>query len=82
MFKKLTDFEEQLLRRIIFEPGGGGLDTACNAIKIEKSYLSTIFALSRRANPASLKYFSMEIQENLKFHENLAVEAAQKVLSR
>ena len=82
MLKKLADLREQLLRRIIFEQGSEGLAIACNAIKIEKSYFSTNFALSRRANTASVKYFSMEIQEILKFYENLAVEAAQKVLSR
>jgi len=58
---KLTDFWEQLLCRIVFEPGGGGLAIAYKAIKIEKSYFSTIFALSRQANPASVKDFSMEI---------------------
>jgi len=82
MFKKLTDLREQLLRRIVFEPGGEGLAIACKAVNIEKSYFSTIFALSRRANPASVKDFSKEIRDILIFYDNLEVGAAQKVLHR
>jgi uncharacterized protein (DUF2336 family) len=82
MFKKVTNLREQLLRRILFEPGGEGLAIACKGVGVEKNEFSTIFALSRRANPNSVKDFSNEIRNILKFYEELDIKDAKSVLKR
>lgn len=82
MFRKLTDLRENLLRRILFEPGGEGLAIACKGVGVEKSDFSTIFALSRRANPSSVNDFSEEIRKILKFYDLLKPEDAAIVLKR
>ncbi|NQV54984.1 MAG: DUF2336 domain-containing protein [Rhodospirillales bacterium] len=80
MIKKMTGLREQLVKRLVFEPGGEGLAIACKSLDMDKADFSIIFALSRRANPNASKDFSKEIRSALQFYGLLSAEAANKVM--
>lgn len=82
LFTRMSGLREQLVKRILFEPGGEGLAIACKAIGISKSDFSDIFAFSRSAIPESAKDFSAEIRSVLKFFAAAQQESAETVLQR
>ena len=82
IFRKLCGLREQLVKRIVFEPGGEGLAIACCAIGISKSDFSTIFTCSRGASPNVVKDFSKEIRSALKFYSTLTESVAMNVLKQ
>lgn len=82
LIKKFTGLRVNLIRRIIFEPGGEGLAIACKAIGLGKSDFSTIYAEIRRAVPSLVTDFDQEIRAILTFFDSFETETATKVLSR
>ena len=82
LFTRMSGLREQLVKRILFEPGGEGLAIACKAIGISKSEFSDIFAYSRGAIPESVKDFSSEIREVLKFFTSATQGSAETVIQR
>ena len=46
---RLAELRRQLVRRILYEPGGEGLAILCRALGIEREVFSNIFHLSRKA---------------------------------
>jgi hypothetical protein len=49
MFAQLTRLRHNLMRRIVFEPGGEGLSIACKAIGMLKPDFGSLFLLSLSA---------------------------------
>ena len=82
LFKNFTGLRVNLIRRIIFEPGGEGLAIACKAIGLCKSDFTTIYAKIRRSVPSLVTNFDQEIRKILNFFDSFEVETAKKVLGR
>ena len=82
LFKQMSGLREQLVKRILFEPGGEGLAIACCAMGISKEDFSTIFTCSRGASPNMVKDFSKEIRSALKFYSSIEGDSAVNVLKQ
>lgn len=79
---KMTQLRGNLVRRLIYEPGGEGLGIACRALDIDKAVFGSIFVLSRKARPGTLQIANGETTRALDFYEDIDPEAAALILDR
>lgn len=82
LLAEMSGLRLQLVRRLLFEPGGEGLAVCCRALDIDKPTFATIFLLSRRARPSERSMDPRELSRILSFFENVRAEAARTVLAR
>ena len=79
---RLAGLRRQLVRRILYEPGGEGLAILCRALGIEREVFSNIFHLSRKAKDVKDTPDSKEIENVLSFFDKTKQWDAAKVLKR
>lgn len=82
LFSQLTGLRSNLVRRLIFEPGGEGLAIACKHIAMTKSDFGSMFLLSRSARPGDKKVDPNEVATAMKFYDTIKPETAEKVVAR
>lgn len=82
LLAELSGLRINLVRRLLFEPGGEGLAVCCRGLDIDKPTFATIFLLSRRARPSERSMDPRELSRILSFFENVRAEAARTVLAR
>jgi uncharacterized protein (DUF2336 family) len=82
LFKRTCGLREQLVKKIVFEPGGEGLAIACKALGISKSEFAEIFTTTRGSNPNMVKDFSREIRASLQFYSSMNEKSALQVLKK
>lgn len=79
---QMTNLRDNLVRRLIYEPGGEGLAIACRALDVDKAIFGSIFVLSRKARPDDSRETEKEARRILDFYGQIAPEAAQRILDR
>ena len=82
MFRRRTRLRDNLMKRIMFEPGGEGLAIACKASGIDIDEFSSIYILSRKARPASNMNDNQDTQRILEFFDQLTDKDAHQVMNR
>jgi uncharacterized protein (DUF2336 family) len=82
MFAQITGLRQNLVRRLIFEPGGEGLAISCKAIAMTKPDFGSLFLLSRSARPGDKTVDPNEVARVMKFFDRVNVDTANKVLAR
>lgn len=82
MFAQLTGLRHNLVRRIVFEPGGEGLAIACKAIGMVKPDFGSLFLLSRSARPGDKVVDPREVSRVMTFFDRLRLDTAKKVVGR
>ncbi len=84
LFSTLTNLNEILTSRIVFEEGGEALAIACKAVDIPEMQFGVIYARTRKARPKSIQVKQAEKRrhEVLELYHRMKVEDAQKVLKR
>ena len=82
MFAQLTGLWHNLVRRIVFKPGGEGLAIACKAIGMLKPDFGSLFLLSRSACPGDKIVDPREVSRVMTFFDHLRQDTAKKVVSR
>lgn len=82
MFAQLTGLRPNLVRRIVFEPGGEGLAIACKAIGMLKPDFGSLFLLSRSARPGDKVVDPSEVSRVMTFFDRLRQDTAEKVVGR
>ena len=82
MFAQLTGLRQNLVRRIVFEPGGEGLAIACKAIDMVKPDFGSLFLLSRSARPGDKVVDPREVSRVMTFFDRLRQDTAKKVVGR
>ncbi|MDA0652818.1 MAG: DUF2336 domain-containing protein, partial [Proteobacteria bacterium] len=71
MFAQLTGLRTNLVRRLIYEPGGEGLAIACKAAELTKPDFGSLFLLSRAARPGDKTVDPDEVARVMKFFDRL-----------
>lgn len=79
---ELTGLRLTLVRRLLFEPGGEGLMTACRAIGLDKPNAAAIFLLTRRARPGDWAVDPRELARAMSIFDRVEPAAAQGVVAR
>jgi len=82
MFAQLTGLRTNLVRRLIYEPGGEGLAIACKAAELTKPDFGSLFLLSRSARPGDKTVDPDEVARVMKFFDRLRLDTAKKVVDR
>jgi uncharacterized protein (DUF2336 family) len=82
MFAQVTGLRTNLVRRLIYEPGGEGLAIACKAIDMNKPDFGSLFLLSRAARPGDKTVDPTEVARVMKFYDRVRADTARKVLDR
>jgi uncharacterized protein (DUF2336 family) len=82
MFAQLTGLRTNLIRRLVYEPGGEGLAIACKAAELTKPDFGSLFLLSRAARPGDKTVDPDEVARVMKFFDRLRVDTAKKVVDR
>ena len=82
MFAQLTGLRHNLVRRLVFEPGGEGLAIACKAIGMVKPDFGSLFLLSRSARPGDKVVDPREVSRVMTFFDRLRPDTAKKVVGR
>ena len=82
MFAQLTGLRHNLVRRIVFEPGGEGLAITCKAIGMVKPDFGSLFLLSRSARPGDKVVDPREVSRVMTFFDRLRQDTAKKVVGR
>jgi hypothetical protein len=82
MLAHLTGLRLQLVRRLLFEPGGEGLVVSCRAMGFDKAVVASIFLLCRRARPGEWAADPRELTRVLSMFDRVQPPAAQAVLAR
>ena len=82
MFAQVTGLRTNLVRRLIYEPGGEGLAIACRAIDMNKPDFGSLFLLSRAARPGDKTVDPTEVTRVMKFYDRVRADTARKVLER
>jgi len=82
MFAQVSGLRTNLVRRLIYEPGGEGLAIACKAIDMSKPDFGSLFLLSRAARPGDKTVDPTEVARVMKFYDRVRAETAKKVLDR
>ncbi len=82
MFAQLTGLRHNLVRRLVFEPGGEGLAIACKAIGMVKPDFESLFLLSRSARPGDKVVDPREVSRVMTFFDRLRPDTAKKVVGR
>ena len=78
----MSGLRGQLAKRILFEPGGEDFAITCKGISISKSNFSDIFAYNRGTISESVKDFSAEIRDILKFYSSATKDSAERIIQR
>jgi uncharacterized protein (DUF2336 family) len=79
---ELTGLRLTLIRRLLFEPGGEGLMTACRAIGLDKPNAAAIFLLTRRARPGDWTVDPRELARAMSIFDRVEPAAAQGAVAR
>lgn len=79
---RLTRIRPVLLRRIIYEPGGEGLATACRAVGIDRAAFMTIYRLSRRARQNAGDVPPQETNQLMAFYESVSPDSARLLMRK
>jgi uncharacterized protein (DUF2336 family) len=82
MFAQLTGLRTNLVRRLVYEPGGEGLAIACKAADLTKPDFGSLFLLSRAARPGDKTVDPNEVARVMKFFDRLRLDTARKVVER
>ena len=82
MICQKTSLRQQLVLRILFEPGGEGLAIICKAIGMDKVDYGSIFSISRIALSSVAKEGFVSLEDALDFYERFTREEALKVVHR
>ena len=82
MFAQVSGLRTNLVRRLIYEPGGEGLAIACKAIDMSKPDFGSLFLLSRAARPGDKTVDPTEVARVMKFYDRVRTDTAKKVLDR
>ena len=82
MFAQLTGLRTNLVRRLVYEPGGEGLAIACKAADLTKPDFGSLFLLSRAARPGDKTVDPNEVARVMKFFDRLGLDTAKKVVDR
>lgn len=82
MFAQLTGLRTNLIRRLVYEPGGEGLAIACKAAELTKPDFGSLFLLSRAARPGDKTVDPNEVARVMKFFDRLRFDTAKKVVDR
>ena len=79
---QMTGLRTNLIRRLVFEPGGEGLAIACRAADITKPDFASIFLLSRSARPGDKVVDPNDASRVLNFFDRIVPKTARKVVER
>ena len=82
MFAQLTGLRTNLVRRLVYEPGGEGLAIACKSADLTKPDFGSLFLLSRAARPGDKTVDPNEVARVMKFFDRLRPDTARKVVDR
>ena len=82
MFAQITGLRANLVRRLVYEPGGEGLAIACRAMEMSKPDFGSLFLLSRAARPGDKVVDPTEVARVMKFFDRIKAETAKKVVER
>jgi len=82
LFSRLTGLRQNLVRRLIYEPGGEGLAVACRAAAVDKSVFASLFVLSRNARPSGAVMAPDELSKAMRLFARVTPEAATRILER
>lgn len=82
MFAQLTGLRTNLIRRLVYEPGGEGLAIACKSAELTKPDFGSLFLLSRAARPGDKTVDPNEVARVMKFFDRLRLDTAKKVVDR
>lgn len=79
---EFTGLNQNLVRRILFEPGGEDIAIIRKAKGIEKPDFASIFLLSRRVRPGDKVVDPRELSRVLAFYDKISPAAASGVIKR
>ncbi len=82
VLSELTGVKPQLIRRLLFEPGGEGLAIACRASGFDKTTFITVYRLTRKARPRESRNSDIDLGRVLSLFHRIDVKAATEVLRR
>ena len=82
MFAELTGLNEYLSARIVFEAGGEGLAIACKAMDFPEFEFATIFKMSRKTRPNTMRNMKSDLLKVLDLYRHMTPDAARAVLNR
>lgn len=82
MFASMTELDDTLIRRILYEPGGKGMAVACKGIGIEKPDFASLFLLSRQGRPGDKMVDPSELSGALSVYDFVDRETSANVLKR
>jgi uncharacterized protein (DUF2336 family) len=82
LFAQLSGLRLNLIRRLLFEPGGEGLAIVCRAIEIDKATFASIFMLTRRARPTERMTDPRDLTSVLALFDRINPAAAKAVVAR
>ena len=80
-FGRLVGIDRNLVRRLIYEPGGEGIAVACRACLVQKSDFASIFILSRQARPGDQSVQQGDVRRVLELYDRLQPRRAKSVFS-
>lgn len=82
LLAELSGVRTDLVRRLLFEPGGDGLAMVGRAVDLGRSVLASIFLLTRRARPAERTAAPGELSKVVALYDAIDPAAARGVLAR
>lgn len=82
MFARLTQLEERLVKRILYEPGGKGLAVTCKGVGIQKPDFASLFLLSRQGRPGDKVVDPSELSGALSVYDFVDQDTSWRVLRR
>lgn len=82
LFANFTGLNSQLVKQVLYEPGGRGLAIACKAAGVEKSDFASIFLLSRQGRSGDKIVDPKELTTVLAFYDTLLQTGAAAVIDR
>ena len=80
MLAGLSNLNNKLVRRFVFEPGGEALAILCRSLEIMKPDFASIFLLSRSARPGDKVVDPSELTRVLDLYDRIKLETAHKVV--
>ena len=80
MLSGLSNLNNKLVRRFVFEPGGEALAILCRSLQIMKPDFASIFLLSRSARPGDKVVDPSELTRVLDLYDRIKLDTARKVV--
>ena len=80
MFCKLSNLRQQLVMRLLFEPGGQGLAIACRGIALSEKDFIAIYRQSQKAKSADVEISDELLAQLVEFYNKISQSAAADVL--